>query len=113
MPRSRGPDPLPPATGFLNPFTSTLGPGSLCFDSRIPTFQPLYPQPPDPRFPSPDPPDPHSSNHSHESPVAEERLVAPSSILKASSGQWNLSHNQSNTDGSASLFPVEGLMRLH
>ncbi|XP_036874057.1 mitochondrial adenyl nucleotide antiporter SLC25A23 isoform X2 [Manis javanica] len=49
MPRSQGPkqwipDPLTPKPGFLNSFTLTFGPGSLCLDYRTPTFQPLHSQ---------------------------------------------------------------------
>lgn len=58
MPRPWGPhywipDPLIPATGFLNSFTSTLGPRSLFFICQIPTFQPLHLQPPTHQIPDP------------------------------------------------------------
>lgn len=51
MPRSGGPShwipgPLTPTTGFLNSFTLTLSPGSLCFDYWIPYISTTTPSTP-------------------------------------------------------------------
>lgn len=53
IPRSlshRIPDPLTPATGFLNSFALTLSPGSLCFDYWIPYISTTTPSTPNHRI---------------------------------------------------------------
>jgi len=44
------PDPLTPTTGFLNSFTLTLSPGSLCFDYWIPYISTTTPSTPNHRI---------------------------------------------------------------